>query len=138
MLIPADTEFANGAQPQTVYIPMQLLGGLPPVVVTPTNATTVTIAGTTNVEILTPATALTALGIQLPAASVMIDGQEIALSSTANITTLTFAAGTGNTISNTPTALTTSTTAAYGYAFVFHALTYASGSPATGIFYRLQ
>ena len=138
MTIPADTNFANGAQPQTVQVPMALIGDLAPTIVTPTNATTVTVAATTGTLILTPASSLTTLGIQLPAASTMIEGQPLKISSTQTLTAVTWAAGTGNTISNTPTALTVSTTGAYGYELVFHALTYANSVPATGIWYRRQ
>ena len=136
--VPADTNFANGAQPQTIQIPMALIGDLAPTIVTPTNATTVTVAATTGSLILTPATTLTTLGIQLPAASTMIEGQKISISSTQTLTAVTWNAGTGNTISNTPTALTVSTTGAYSYQFVFHALTFANSVPATGIYYRTQ
>jgi hypothetical protein len=138
MTVPADTNFANGAQPQTVQIPMALIGDLAPTIVTPTNATTVTVAATTGTLILTPATVLTTLGIQLPAASAMIEGQKISVSSTQTLSAVTWGAGTGNTISNTPTILTVSTTGAYGFQMVFHALTYANSVPATGIWYRVQ
>ncbi len=138
-VIPADTGLANGAQPQTVLLGLASLNALPYRYVVPTTGTTVTLAATTGALLMNPAGTLTALGIVLPAASAMIDGQQIAISSSQTITTLTMAGGTGTTISNSPTALTISTTGSYGYKFIFHTLTSSStGVPATGTYFRLQ
>lgn len=138
MLIPADTGFANGAQPQTVYVPAALMGSLPPLITAPLTGTTVTLTSATNQYIATPVAGIAALTINLPAAATMVEGQTMGISSTQVITTLTLGAGTGNTVSNNPSVVTPSTTASYGYKFVFHALTYAAGVPATGIWYRVQ
>ncbi len=138
-VIPADTGLANGAQPQTVLLGLASLNALPYRYVVPTTGTTVTLAATTGTLVLNPAGTLANLSIVLPAAATMIDGQQIAISSSQTISALAMTAGTGSTISNAPTALTISTTAAYGYRFLFHTVTSASsGAPATGVFYRLQ
>ena len=139
-LIPADTQLANGAMPQTVYLSLASINALPYVYNVPANATTVTVAATTGKLILNPAGTLTTLGVSLPAAVALVDGQTFELSSSQTLTALTIGLGTGTTMSNTPTALTISTTAAYGYRWLFHvtASTAATGLPSTGVWYRLQ
>ncbi len=138
-VIPADTGLPSGAQPQTVLLGLASLNALPYAYVVPTNGTTVTVAATTGTLVLNPAGTLTTLGIALPAASTLIDGQQLAITSSQTLTAATWTAGTGNTISQTPTALTVSTTGSYGYRFLYHVLTSSStGAPATGIWYRLQ
>lgn len=141
MLIPADTGFANGAQPQTVYVPAAMLGSLPPLITAPLTGTTVNLTSATNQYIATPAGTIAALTVNLPAAATMTEGQKMGVTSTQTITALTMGAGTGNTIAatQTPTALTVASppNSPSGFTFVFHALTYANGVPATGIWYRV-
>ncbi len=118
-LIPADTALASGRQPQSVLISMAALGTLPYQYVVPTSGSTTTVAATTGKLVLDPAGTLTSATITLPAATALVDGQQLEVSSSQTITALTVTAGSGTTISNAPTALTISTTGAYGYKFIY-------------------
>lgn len=119
--IPADTNAAGGVQPQTVRLTLGSLNALPLTYATLTPATatnTLTAANTDGGVIIVGSAALSPTTINLPASP--IDGQQFKISSTQTIASLTVAA-TGKTISNNPTALTVSTTAAYGYEFRYRA-----------------
>ncbi len=129
-LIPADTALASGRQPQSVLISMAALGTLPYQYVVATNASSTTVAATTGKLVLDPAGTLTTATVVLPAATALVDGQQLELSSSQTLTALTVTPGSGTTISNAPTALTISTTAAYGYKFIYVA--------AATKWYRLQ
>lgn len=120
-LIPADTQLASGQSPQTVLVPSRVLGGGAATYYTATNATNYTVSNLTGKLILTPASTLTTTTLTLPAAADLLDGQSLELSSTATLTAVVITAGSGTSISNTPTALTVSTTGAYGYKFIYRA-----------------
>lgn len=123
--VPADTRLPAGQNPQTVLFSMANLNALPLTVATiTTNPQTVTAAATSGGVLLRNnggGTVLTAVTINLPTAPV--DGQQFAVSADANVTTLTLTAQNlpaGVVIKNNPTALTTSTTAAYGYRLMYN------------------
>jgi hypothetical protein len=130
-LVPGDTQITNSSPPQTVAIPLPLFDGgvynyvsgqttpLSGVIVIPNNI---------NDEVLDPTTTVTTLSLTMPSAP--LNGQKVHITSSHTITTLTVAGAAGQTVSNPPTALTVSTTAAFGYAFIWAA------TPAT--WYRLQ
>lgn len=130
--IPADTNLSGGRSPQSVRLPMASLNALPVTVTstfTPaTAANALTATTTTGGFIVVGSGALSPTTISLPPSP--IDGQEFKLSSTQTIATLTLLAPGGASISNNPTALTVSTTAAYGYQFRYNA--------AATTWYRLQ
>lgn len=117
--VPADTVLPNGSGPQTVRLPLAAIGALPYQYAAPLTGATVAVAATTGALVLDPAGTIATLTVTLPAASALIDGQKLALSSSQTVTALTVTAGSGTTISNSPTALTISTTGNYGYQFVY-------------------
>lgn len=132
--IPADTNKANGAQPATVLLTMAALNALPyQYALSPANAATITVLATSGKLVVDPSATMASLGVQLPAASAMQDGQLFSLSSSKTITALTVAGGTGTTVSNAPTILTVSTTGAFGYQWIYKSLT-----ATTGTYFRLQ
>jgi len=104
-LIPADTQIANGASPQTVRIKPASLGVGPYQYTAPLTGTSVTVAATSRRLIINPAGSITALTVVFPAASVLVDNQTFGLCSTQVVTGLTLTAGAGSTILNGPTAL---------------------------------
>lgn len=118
--IPADTNLSGGRNPQTVNIPISLFGG-GTTYNTPTANTTVTATASTGKLILTPAGTLSSLQVVFPAATGLVDGQQFSLSSNQTLTVLTATAGSGTTIdaSTKPTALTISTTGAFGYRWIY-------------------
>jgi hypothetical protein len=123
--IPADTRLSQGQNPQTVLFSMASLNALPLTVATiTTNPQTVTAAATSGGVLLRNnggGTVMTAVTINLPTAP--IDGQQFAVSGDANVTTLTLTAQNlpaGVIIKNNPTGITTSTTASYGYRFMYN------------------
>jgi hypothetical protein len=128
--IPADTGLPSGQQPQTVVLGMASLNALPLTVATVVSAatTTLTSTNTTGGYILKSTGTMTSVTINLPPAP--IDGQQFALSGNFGVTTLAMAATSPATVSNSPTAMTVSTTASYGYRFAY--------SAANTIWYRLQ
>lgn len=102
-LIPADTGSAN--QPYTVNIPAVLTGST---IFNSSPLTGVTVAvptGTAKV-VLTPAGTIAALTLTLPAATALLDGQELFFYSNQTVTSLTLTAGTGTTITPAVTTLT--------------------------------
>lgn len=127
-LIPADTNLAGGAQPQTVLLSMASIGALPYVFSTPLSAATVTLTNLTGSLILDPAGTLTGLTVVMPTAP--MDGQTLRMSSSQTVNGLVLTTTSPITISNNPTAITISTTAAYGYEFIYRA--------ANTKWYRLQ
>lgn len=122
-LIPADTGLGGGAPPQTVVLGLASLNALPISVTTIPNtaSTTLTATSTTGGYILHNATStITAVTVALPATP--IDGQQFVLSADQTVTTLTVTpTASGQLVSKAPTAITPSTTAAYGYRFMFNA-----------------
>lgn len=129
-MIPADTGLTQGQSPQTVRIPVRVLGGGMLQYAEPSTGNTVVVAATTGKLLLKPSGTLATLTVTLPGAAAAQDGQLVSVSSTQTITALTLNAGSGATVSNTPTALTPSATGAYGYQFVFR--------KADSTWYRLQ
>ncbi len=121
----ANTNLAGGVNPQTVLLNMASLNALPYQYVAGTavalNATTTTVAATTGTLIIDPGGTVTTYAVTLAAATALTDGQLFKLSSSKTLTALVMTAGTGTSISNSPTALTISTTASYGYEFIYNA-----------------
>ena len=119
--IPADTNAAGGAAPQTVKLTLASLNALPYTYSSlgPTTATnTLTASAVSGGIIIIGSASLSPTTVVLPASP--IDGQQFRLNSTATIASLTVSAGSA-TVSNAPTALTVSTTGTYGYAFRYRA-----------------
>jgi hypothetical protein len=127
-----DTNLASGQSPQTVRLSLSSLNALPvtygtAVVGAAANAFSPTT--TSGGLIILSTGALTAVTISLPPSP--IDGQEFKLSSDQTITSgLVVTGTTPATVNNSPTALTTSTTGAFGYKFHYRA--------ADKVWYRLQ
>lgn len=121
--IPADTHAASGAPPQTVNLTLASLNALPVTVQAGSiaGAQQLTPTATSGGYILTGSAPLSATTIFLPSSP--IDGQQFRISSTQTIASLTVttANGSGQSVSNAPTALTVSTTASYGYQFKWNA-----------------
>jgi len=129
--IPADTGLHGGQNPQTVTVPIILLGAGNTNYSTPLTGTTVTVAPTDSTVLVEPAGTIAALTVALPAASTLKDGQTLRVVSTQNITALTMTPGTGSTMANPgATALTVSGTTAYNYEFMYRV--------ATAKWYRIQ
>ncbi len=120
-LVPADTGLAGGAPPQTVVLQMANLNALP-IAVTPIVSQTVTVVPVTNLTggvILTSTGTMTKVTVNTPAAP--IDGQQFAVSANQTVTTFSVSAANGQTLSNGPTVLTSSTTAPFGYRWLWNA-----------------
>jgi hypothetical protein len=111
--IPADTEYPNGANPQTGYLtPFQLgFGALQQS--TPVTAFTITAVNPTSVIEITPAGTLATGTIVFPANPV--DRQELAIYSTQTQTALTLTPSAGTTINAAVTALVANVGVAYKY-----------------------
>lgn len=135
--IPADTNAAGGANPQTVKIPITEIGGGLTTISVPVTGDTLTATQYTRQIIVNPAGTLANLTINFPAASsTMVTGQRIGVCGTQIITTLTMGAGTGNTFSTTaPTAMLVPvvTGAASCFGFV-----YSKTSSTVGVWHRFQ
>lgn len=119
--VPADTNAASGASPQTVRLGLASLNALPYQYNAPLTGATVAVAATTGTMLLDPAGTIATLTVTLPAATALIDGQQLSLASSQTVTALTLTGGTGTTISNAPTAITISTTGPYNYRFIYRA-----------------
>ena len=85
----------------------------------PLTGFSITIEDGVETLILNPAGVLATGTIIMPAGAG--DGYRVRISSTQTITALTVTPNKGQTINNAPTALTVSTTGAYGYEFVYDA-----------------
>lgn len=120
-LVPADTQIAGGGPSQSVLLTMSKMNALPYQYAAPLTGTTVAVAPTTGSMVIDPAGTIAALTLTLPAATALTDGQQLAISSSQTVTALTITPGSGTTVSNSPTAITISTTATYGYKFVYNA-----------------
>jgi hypothetical protein len=120
-LIPGDTELAQGAQPQTVYIPLAALNALPLTVAVVVSQTTTTLTATnlTGGYILSSTGTMTKVTIALPPAPA--DKQQFAVGSSNTVTAFAFTSVSPITVSNSPTVLTVSTTASFGYRLMFDA-----------------
>jgi hypothetical protein len=91
--IPADTGLPGGQNPQTVTVPVILLGAGNTNYSTPLTGTTVTAAATDSTILLEPAGTIAALTVALPAAAALKDGQTLRIASTQTITALTLTPG---------------------------------------------
>ena len=123
--IPADTRLGSaGATPQTVLLPMASLNALPITVTIAvlSSANNLSATNTQGGVIFTAPSTISTVNISLPPTP--IDGQQFAISASRTVTTLLVQAGTpaSQTISNAPTVITASTTAPYGYRYVWNAL----------------
>jgi hypothetical protein len=127
-LVPADTQIAGGSPPQTVLLSMASLNALPYQYTAPLTGASVTIANNIGSLVIDPAGTIAALTVVMPAAPV--DGQWLNIASSNTVTALTLTPGAGQTIAQAPTAITVSTTAPYGYRFIYRA--------ANTKWYRLQ
>ena len=133
-LIPADTGLAGGAPPQSVTVPMASLNALPITVSTVVSATVTPLTATnlTGGIILHSTGTMTSVSIVLPSAP--IDGQQFAISADQTVTTLSILTATtataGQTVTKTPTGMTSSQTLPYGYRLMYNA--------AGNNWYRLQ
>lgn len=127
-LIPADTQLAAGGNPQTVYLSLASLNTLPYQYETPLTGASITVANNIGKLIIDPAGTIATLTVVMPSAPV--DGQILSMGTDSTITALTITPGAGQTVANSPTALTISTTAAFGYQFIYRA--------ANTNWYRLQ
>lgn len=140
--IPADTGngingqnlATNGGGPGTVVLQMANLNALPLTVSTVVSSaiTPLTATNVTGGIILHSTGTISQVSITLPATP--LDGQQFAVSSDQTVTGLSIltasSATAGQTVTKSPTALTSSTTAAYGYRFMYNA--------AGNNWYRLQ
>ena len=118
--IPADTNAAQGIQPQTVLVPItSMFSGLA-VYESPLTGVSITLAAGTQKLIITPAGTIATHTIVLPASTALSDGYILAISSTQIITALTLTAGSGTTI---VPSITTLATANKGTALVYRAST---------------
>lgn len=118
-LIPADTVTAPGASPQTVTIPIRLLGAGPVQYNAPLTGASITVNPLSSTLVLDPAGTIAALTLVFPPATALIDGQSLEVSSSNTVTALTITPGSGTTIAQNPTAITVSTTTSYGYKFQY-------------------
>lgn len=119
--VPADTNLTQGRQPQTVRLTLASFNALPLAYSTGSSSANNTIV-TSAVDggvIIVGSAALSPVTLTLPPSP--IDGQQFRLSSTQNAASLTVQGAGSATVSNAPTAITTSTTGAYGYLFRYRA-----------------
>lgn len=115
-IVAADVGGPN--QPFTVGIPAALIGASSQDAA-PLTATSVTVLPGVAKLILDPAATIAALTVVTPAASTLVDGQELSISSSQTVTTLTVTGGTGTTVAATVTTVTASA----AVNLVYHAAT---------------
>lgn len=126
--VAADTQLSGGRSPQTVLINTSTLMGNTTSLQTGATITYTVAAGVSNV-VLSHSGTITSAAITAPAAP--IDGQRVKIGSDQTVTTFSFVANTGQTLSvSTPTVLTASTTVPQGYEFIYVA--------STAKWYRMQ
>lgn len=102
----ANTNAANGANPQTVLFNLASLGALPyQYVAGPLTANTTTLSALTGTLILDPTQTIAAYAVNFAPVATLTDGQILRIAATHTITTLTLSAGTGAQLSNTPTTI---------------------------------
>jgi hypothetical protein len=131
-IFPADTELAGGAPPQTVAVPIVLLDSGAYYYL---SGQTTSLSGTTNAipndvndVIIDPTTTVSSMTLTMPTSP--LNGQQVHITSSQTITALHVVGASGQTVSQAPTVLTTSTTGTYGYDFMWVA--------GTEAWYRLQ
>lgn len=103
--IPADTNAAQGIQPQTILIQPRSLGAGPYQYNAPLTGASLTLTASQRRLILEPAGTIATLTVTFPAATGLVDNQLMGLCTTQIVTALTLSAGSGTTILNGPTAL---------------------------------
>ena len=115
-IVPMDTEYTT--QPFTVTVPVTILPA-GPVAYQAVNASTTSFSIPNNVTmyILDPTGTVTSLTLTFPPNP--LNGQKLTIGSSNTVTNLKLAAFSSYTINNSPTALTTSTTASYNYSWVY-------------------
>lgn len=122
--IPADTRLTSGANPQTVLLGMASLNANPIVVqiAVLSSANNLSATNTMGGVIFTAPTTISNANVSLPPTP--IDGQQFAITASRTVTTLLVSATTPATqsVTNTPTVITASATAPFGYRFVWNAL----------------
>lgn len=117
----ADTNLSGGRNPQTAKYTFQQLGLGAIQYNAPLTGASITVLGTTGTLLLEPAGTIATLTVTLPALANLQQGQILRISSTQTVTALTLTAGSGTTIAaQTPTAITVSATASYGYKLIFY------------------
>lgn len=104
--IPADTNAPQGQAPQTIEIPVLVLGAGLTSYQSPLTGTTITSAAGTSNLVLTPAGTIAALTVALPPAATNVDGAIFTISTSQTVTALTVTAGVGNSLISSPTTLT--------------------------------
>jgi hypothetical protein len=117
--VPADTNLAQGQPPQTVKVPVTSLASGAYATSAPLTGASVVIPNNVSNYVITPAGTIATLTVTMPSAPT--DGQVVHISSSQTVTALTLSGAAGQTVSNSPTAITISTTATYGYAFLYQA-----------------
>lgn len=103
--LPADTNLSGGRSPQTAKYPFVQFGAGATQYSAPLTGASITIAATTSNVIVDPAGTIAALTLVFPAASALVDGQQLRLCGTQIVTTLTITDGAGATVQNKPTAM---------------------------------
>ena len=107
-IIPADTQLANSAPPQTVTVPVTLFpaGSISYTVFSAyvSSATVIAMPNNVNAFIIDPTTTVANLSLTMP--STPINGQLVRFASTHTITSLLVTGATGQTVNNAPTVLT--------------------------------
>lgn len=109
--VPADTNAASGAQPQTIRIPILALNAGPYQYNAPLTGASVTVLSTSRRLVLEPAGTIAALTLAFPAATALQDNQTFGLCSRQVITALTVTNGTGTTVLDPPTAMSATSAA---------------------------
>lgn len=101
-VVPSDTNLPNGQNPQTVLIPAVLTGSTTQDAAPLTGTTVALVPGTAKL-LLDPAATIAALTVTLPAATALVDGEELSITSSQTVTALTVTPGTGSTLAATVT-----------------------------------
>lgn len=136
--IPADTNAANGANPQTIRIPVTGVGGGKLVVAVPVTTDVINVDAQTRQLIVNPAGTIAALTVNLPAASAtMVNGQRVGLCGTQIVTALTMGAGTGNSFGSTVTSQAMLVPVVTGAASCMEWI-YSKTSETAGVWFRTQ
>lgn len=119
-IMPADTATGNSSPPQSVTIPLTLLptGSLDYIPLIGTGQT-FTLPNNINTVVFDASATVATLTLTMPSSPLL--GQSVRVASTHTITALSVLAPSGATVTQAPTALTVSTTAGYGYDFVWAA-----------------
>ncbi len=134
----ANTNLANGANPQTGILSLASIGAGKLDVEAPTTGATLTVDAQTRQLIVAPTTTIATLGITLPAAaSTMYNGQRIGVCGTQIVTAVTMSAGTGNTFGSTVTSQAMLVPIVTGGASCMEWI-YSKTSATAGVWYRTQ